>query len=691
MKGTRPSRASARRAAGLMPSVLAISLVLSQRLAGLRGLWVSGQRPLVFAGRGGLARQQVDRGFGEAGALYVLDRAQLPDAPGVSVLGRVAGEWLHHLELSDPGAREALRQLGLEPQAAPIVSLVGPPAFGLRGEERFGEDDLVGLVVARGAVTVTQGAGQEVTLPPGCYRLDRQALSAAARRSGDPPERSIHLEIGRGDPEPPTPAITPAGSRAPSLEALKARMLGLVVRRPVGALGLRLRLSLLADGAPPRRAWTVALGPLPAAVAPDDPAWAWLAQGVPAGERLRLRAELPGLAAVEWPLSAEPDAGDIEPEAREADGAVARPDAPVADPSEPARAEDGADDVDPPFEALPAPRSFVWRLDGLEVAIPGGQVGESVALIGVQDGIFGPRALVLAPRAVGLDALRARSTPQVPRRGPAVLEGLHHLWRWTRAEASGGAVLARAEAARAWERALVLATGGAAWAEAEAAVLDAVPDRAAAEVQVAEALLAPDVAWPEAEPPPSFSRPRAVRELSRALLAVPASARAPEGAGLARLLEALGRWLEDALVLAGAPRDQVDPPASEGPTVAALAPLWRRARRRTVPAPLLALILPQSLGAALERCLTEPPTLAAAASAVEAVAGGAPWGEPWSAAELALLARLWLVERPPEWGPAERQQVAAVVERAAVDQRGARLSRLLALVAGGRLGAGGAP
>ncbi|MBL8618927.1 MAG: hypothetical protein JNM72_25170, partial [Deltaproteobacteria bacterium] len=646
-----------------------------------RGLWVSGQRPLVFTLRGSAARQQLDRGFGASGALLVLHPAPLPDAPGVSVIGQVAGEWLHQIDLSDAAARDALRGLGLEPQAAPIAALVGLPPRGARGEESYAVDDVLGLVVARGAVTLADADGAEATLAPGAYRLGRRELRAAARREGDPAERALSLEVRRGAAPSSPPVITAAGGRPPTLAALFARQLGLVVHRPVGAVGLRLRLSLVADDAPPRRAWTTALGPLPAAVAPDDPAWGWLARAIPHGGGLRLRAELPGLAVAEWPLhDGDPeeaqDAGETADAPNTNEGA-----APGADPCGPAAADDG----------LPPLPSHAWRLDALAADAPLHTVEGAVALIGLPDGLFGPRGQVVAPRAAPLATLRRPPPPALERSGPAVLEGFSHLWRWARADAPGGvAMAARAAAVTAWERALIEATCGAAWADAEAAALEAAPHEGGAERAAAEALLAPGVAWHEGQEPPPHSRPRAVGALSMTLQGRLWGERSPNSAENDALLNMVSGWIVDALVHAGAARDELDPPAEPAPTWAALDALWRRRPRRTIPWSMVRLLLPQSHQAELERALREAPALAAAARAVEGVAGRAPWGEQWTAPELELLARLWLAERPPQWGRDERALVVAVTERAAVDPRGARLSRIVALSAAGRLGIGGA-
>jgi hypothetical protein len=217
----------------------------------------------------------------------------------------------------------------------------------------------------------------------------------------------------RAPPPRPAYAIRPAAGASVTRAALDAGTIGLVVSEPRGAAGLRVRLSLLADGAPPRRGWSRELGLLPAAVAPEDPAWAWLRAAVPVGPRLRLRAELPGFGASEWaldgddPLMAGPSEG--EPEGEAADGPGAPGQVIGGAGQGPGEATAGA----PP---TPAPAAAFGAVGPWALQLPEGA-----------DGLSGPRGELRLTGALQLPLPRP-PPPRVEREAGAVLGAVRALW-----------------------------------------------------------------------------------------------------------------------------------------------------------------------------------------------------------------------------------------------------------------------
>jgi hypothetical protein len=648
----------------------------TSKLSGQVGLvaaqvWASVARPLVFRRVGlRLARQVLDLGIPAHGELFVLlpQGAHIP--PGLDPIGRCAEEWLCRADLESPAAQAALVGLGLQPQPAPRLTVVGPPPFEGPDGPALDPQDRVAVVVRSGEVEVTDHRGRVEPLRPGAHWLPSTEVVAEVRRPQDPPERAEALVLRRAPAPRAASAVRPAAGAVVSRAALSAGTLGLVVSEPRGAAGLRVRLSLLADGAAPRRAWSRALGVLPSAVAPDDPAWAWLRSEVPDGPRLRLRAELPGLGVSEWSLDGEEAPDDVDAWDRPEGRPVPAADAPGAGEEE--RGADGP-------AAPGAPASFVARFG----------VGPwSIALPADADGFSGPRGVLRLEGPLALP-LPDVMVPRVERDAEAVHDAFCAAWAWARAEVVGaGGPLVRRAAHQAWERALVVTLCGQAWADAEAALRPSAwePPWDVA----ASALLVDGVAWGEEGRPPADVAARARAALSELLRERWAWGDRREALlGVPRQLVDI---VSDALLIGGCGVEDVDPPLPE-PDVhrafIAARGAWRVRPRGGLPGVFSALILPDSAREALDAALRDPATAGERAASCAAAVADWERAAKWSPEELQRLARLWVGPAGEGLAPIDAAGRLAVCGKAADWTRGARLARLLALEELGRLPLGG--
>lgn len=635
-------------------------------------LWVDSRQPLLFSARtgaSGCARQVAERAFRPIDGWFVVTDSPLAEAEGVYLKGKVAGGWAHEVDASKAAARARLEQLGLVCVSAPVVSLIGAPPLDSAASDDFSPADLLAVQVEGGPVTVHEEGRSPLLLPEGHYLLDR-AIEAAITKVGPavaPTEGSPTLRARRrkGDPvEPGPPLITLAPGAEASLDSLRAGTLGLVVRRPQGAVGLRVRLRLTAlgpGGEVSVTAWSRRLGTLPAAVPPSDPAWAALGQACPDGAGLTLSAELPGIGRERWSFTpAEAERSDF----------VSAPLVGEAD-------VDSRAGEDPPTdEGRSAPRW--WAAQAPDGALRTQPLG--VALLGPEDGLFGPTGEVVGPAASPLYALQFAGSVDVSRAPDAVRRAFAGLWRWRRARSLGGpAALARAAVIRAYDRGLTEQLCGADWAEREAnlsAFQDPWP-------VCAERLLTDGIAWQgDLDRPPIEALPRIRAHLTEELRGAGRSRLrtspegAPERASVANLI--LG-MLDRSLRSVGLSQD---PPCEEGAVVSALRPAWSGEGSGEVFRPLVQLILPQSSRPELLTVVGARLPLAELTAQLGSLVRRPSTAVPWRDDEIMTLIALWTGERPRDWA-SSGALVTRVMDRAVSDQRGCRIARLASLACSG--------
>jgi hypothetical protein len=633
----------------------------------LDGLWVDGRRPLLFSertGPAGSARQVVERAFRACDGWVVLTDHSIDDADGITLLGRIAGGWAHRVDASVPAARAQLEELGLQCVTAPILSMLGAPPLGGATSSDFELTDPVGVRVEGGAVTVYPEGYPAEALAEGMY-LVRGPIEAAVTRGGlvnQPTEGSPVLRVLRSMKPRSTedgPLITLAPGVDASLSSLLTRKIGLVVRAPLGAVGLRARIRVTARGPKGEdisaQGWSQRLGTLPAAVAPTDPVWAALGKLCPVGAALMLSAELPGLGRESWSLSQVDDhrAGHVNVGWSMTEG---------EDPP----TDQGASATQWwPFQAPDAP---------LRVPPPG------VALAAAEDGLFGQAGEVVGPSASNLDDLKFVGLPALPRAPQAARRAFAALWRWRRARSLGGpAALARAAVVRAYDRELTLGLCGAVWLEAEGDL----PPTPEPWRQCAEQLMSGGVAWQEGNDPPAqehLARVRALveeelRGISRTMFESPPGN--PDDR--VKFADLIAQMLDRAMRAVGL--DQ-DPPCEEQAVISALGAAWGWRPADEQLAPLASHVLPQSIRGDLLTVVRANLPLPELSAQLGRLIRETSTAVKWTDLELQTLVALWSGERPAGWSEMG-ELIDQTILRAVHDQRGCRITRLASLARSG--------
>jgi hypothetical protein len=617
----------------------------------LEGLTVERWRlPLVFSSRlggAGFARQVVQLPLAKGYVWHVLNDVPMPNVDGVSVMGRVAGSWLHEVDTGFPTAVTALQGIGLNCSVQAVATLFGSPSIGGPGSGVFRRGDAVLLSVAGGSTTLKcDGEGDQV-LGRGYYQLHPE-LSIMGRLASSERNSGAALLIERQSSEfdmRMSVRVALSESSVETVEALRARLIEVEVRTPVGAVGLRVRLSLLDETMRVlAHGWTQQLPALPASVSPTDPAWSALSrqvEGYPEEKPLLLQVEVPALGRALFVLRGRETTEFESPEVAEFDT---------------------------------TPEMLDWRWWRAEEP----WVGYHQQLPGV--GLYAPTSFnhpgeVRGPPSMSLLQLQVgRSPPPLLLAEQEVVEHARSLVRWTRARPIGApAGFVRHGVVSGLHRDLLVRLCGETWAHLEA------NEETHGErwQEVAQRLLTVGAAFHlgEEEKIDKETMARALSTLTERLR-LQGTTLLMSGIPDANCWESrsrvVGEWLDECLTGLGV---DADPPCNPGVVKRAFEPATRINSRPF--SRLAAAIFPTTAGSiALGLCASDAPR-AKLLDGLMRLRSSFPSPNPWSREGFEQMFAFWLGQNTPE-------ALEATMRVAVRDVRGCRLTRLAALHRGVR-------
>jgi hypothetical protein len=634
-----------------------------QLAAHLRSLRLDLRRPMLFQESSGrhLARQAKDRAFAPRGFVWVLaDADQRPPPSAAASRGTLLGSPCYRCDAGTLQAQRWLQSMGLSVDQAPAVAATGSPSVDqpLTSDGAHLAGDVLAVCVRAGPIQAAGRALQDglhlIELPKKVGPISVELTAEGARSA------SLSFEVATSRQERgPLAQLHLEGSATAA--ALRDRRLAIRATSTVPIAGLRLSLSASEAGLdqPPVRAYSAPLPALPAVVGPDDPVWEILAGAVSWTRPIELRAELGGISAGQWTLDLEDRPRSAQEDLEE------RPE------SEEARWSDGAR----PWEGQGAEAPSAVSL--LQPVRARGAAAQLAPLLGAGTALRGQRTQL---GGHPVEASPARLLRRLESDGGVGLSELTTAWLcWTTAGAedliAGGLRRLVAERLDLWSASALC---GERWAEAEIRAGGAL--RASFGASVADALWREgDVRDPASDGRlPATAAEVVVGELALSIAEVEGWLR--ESAERLELddqvsnalAEMTNRAYRRALLAAGVDEGS-DSPCQTEVTAKALRQAITSFETNRSGAPLLALILPRSLGSSLAAVDYAAGSDAEVIGALHA-ALGRPEGQRWTEAQTEVLWALWA--RPLQCRMAALPEV---LQKAAEDRGAARIIRYGAL------------